>query len=141
MWSATKRRITAASIISRSASGSATLPNCDSTRQRRARKPSIWSVIAAAPKTIAAGQLWPWSEERTRATKTGMSASRTSVSAFGSCASGAGTARVAIRSKNTASHRKRGVADQRDAQWKLDVLDVREVPEVPESERHAVVEL
>src|SRR5205807_8068483 len=62
-----------------------------------ARKPSTWSVIAATPKTIAAGQLCAWSEARTSPTKTGMSASRTSVSAFGSCASGAGTARVAIR--------------------------------------------
>src|SRR2546421_3192942 len=100
---ACQSRITAASIISRSASGSATLPNCDSTRQRRARKPSTWSVIAATPKTIAAGQLWPWSEERTSPTKTGMSASRTSVSAFGSCASGAGTARVAIRAQGYGS--------------------------------------
>src|SRR5438477_1215911 len=101
--------ITAASIMSRSASGSATLPNCDSTRQRRARKPSIWSVIAATPNTIAAGQLCPWSEERTSATKTGMSASRTSVSAFGSCASGAGTARVAIRAKDRAQAQQRAI--------------------------------
>ena len=38
--------ITAASIISRSASGSAYLPNSDSTCQRRASQPSTWSVIA-----------------------------------------------------------------------------------------------
>ena len=37
-------------------------PNADSTCQRRARKPSIWSVIAAAPNRIAAGQLVPPSE-------------------------------------------------------------------------------
>ena len=37
----------AASIISRSASGSATLPNADSTCQRRASQPSTWSVSAA----------------------------------------------------------------------------------------------
>ena len=47
--------ITAASIISRSASGSAYFPNSDSTRQRRASQPSTWSVIAATAKTIAGG--------------------------------------------------------------------------------------
>ena len=39
------------------------------------------------------------------ATKSGISASRPSVSAFGSCASGAGTARVAIPGKCTAAPR------------------------------------
>ena len=43
---AAQSRMTAASIISRSASGSANLPNSDSTCQRRARQPSTWSVIA-----------------------------------------------------------------------------------------------
>ena len=57
--SAMQSRITAASIISRSASGSAILPNADSTCQRRARKPSTWSVTPATPKTIAAAQLVP----------------------------------------------------------------------------------
>src|SRR3954468_7474309 len=93
--SACQSRITAASIISRSASGSAILPKLDSTRQRRASQPSIWSVTAATPKTIAAGQLWPPSALSSRTTKTGISASRTIVSALGICATGAGTARVA----------------------------------------------
>src|SRR5206468_5101319 len=73
----------AASIIRRSASGSATLPKADSTRQRRATQPSTWSVIAATAKTIAAAQLWPPSDASSRATKTGISASRAIVSAFG----------------------------------------------------------
>jgi hypothetical protein len=61
------------------------LPKVDSTRQRRARKPSIWSVIAAAPKTIAAAQLLPPSLVRSSAAKIGMTTIRASVSAFGSC--------------------------------------------------------
>ena len=52
-----RRRMTAMSIISRSASGSANLPNSDSTSHRRASHPSTWSVIPAIPKTIPAGQL------------------------------------------------------------------------------------
>src|SRR3954447_11332778 len=92
---ACQSRRTAASIISRSASGSAILPKLDSTRQRRASQPSIWSVTAATPKTIAAGQLCPPSALSSRTTKTGISASRTIVSALGICATGAGTARVA----------------------------------------------
>src|SRR3954466_13411874 len=84
-----------ASIISGSGSGSAILPKLDSTRQRRASQPSIWSVTAATPKTIAAGQLCPPSALSSRTTKTGISASRTIVSALGICATGAGTARVA----------------------------------------------
>ncbi len=55
-------RITAQSIISRSASGSAIFPNADSTCQRRARKPSTWSVTPATPKTIAAGHDRPPSQ-------------------------------------------------------------------------------
>ena len=51
----------AASIISRSASGSAYLPNSDSTCQRRASQPSTWSVIPATAKMIPAAQLWPFS--------------------------------------------------------------------------------
>ena len=46
--SACQSRITAASIISRSASGSAILPKLDSTRQRRASQPSTWSVTPAS---------------------------------------------------------------------------------------------
>ena len=76
MWSAMKSMITAASIISRSASGSKIRPNSDSTCQRRARKPSIWSVIPAMPKTIPAAQLWPPSALSISATKTGIRASR-----------------------------------------------------------------
>ena len=34
--------------MSRSASGSANFPNSDSTRQRRASQPSIWSVAPAS---------------------------------------------------------------------------------------------
>ena len=94
-------RITAASISSRSASGSAILPKRDSTCQRRARKPSTWSVAPAAPKRIAAGQLCPPPACTIRATKTGITSRRAIVSAFGSCASGAGTARVAIPDKST----------------------------------------
>src|SRR5881227_2354559 len=82
MWSATKSRITAASIIRRSASGSQRRPKSDSTRQRRARKPSIWSVTPAMPKTIPAGQLCPPSALSIRATKTGMRMSRAIVSDF-----------------------------------------------------------
>src|SRR5439155_10485965 len=76
-------RITAASIIRRSASGSATLPNCDSPLQRRASQPSTWSVIAATPKTLAAAQLWPPSEASSSAMKTGIIASRAIVRALG----------------------------------------------------------
>ena len=61
---ACQRSTTATSISSRSASGSAILPNADSTCQRRARKPSIWSVTAAAPKRIAAARLLPPSAVR-----------------------------------------------------------------------------
>src|SRR5579872_3083063 len=93
--------MTAASIISRSASGSAIRPKRDSTCHRRARKPSIWSVTPAAPKRIPAGQLCASPAAIMRTTKTGMTASRASVSAFGSCASGAGIAGVAIPDKCT----------------------------------------
>src|SRR5437773_7241605 len=89
-------RITAASISRRSASGSAILPKADSTCQLRASQPSIWSVIAAAPNRIAAGQLWPSSVASRSPTKTGMTARRAIVSAFGIWAKGAGTARVAM---------------------------------------------
>src|SRR5439155_10303698 len=89
-------RRTAASIISRSASGSAILPNSDSTPQRRASQPSIWSVTPATPKTIAPAQLWPPSLTSTSATKTGIRISRPIVSRFGIAASGAGTARAAM---------------------------------------------
>ncbi len=75
--------ITAASIIRRSASGSATLPNADSTCQRRASQPSIWSVSAAATKTMPAAQLCPPVASAMMITKTGTSASRRIVSAFG----------------------------------------------------------
>src|SRR6185295_14132473 len=64
--------------------------------QRRASHPSIWSVTAATPKTIAAGQLWPPSEARIRTTKTGTRISRQMVRTFGIAASGAGTARAAM---------------------------------------------
>src|SRR5919109_2103968 len=76
-------RMTAASIIRRSASGSAMVPNRDSTFQRRASQPSIWSVTPAAPKTIAAGQLCPPSEARTSPANAGIMARRAIVSAFG----------------------------------------------------------
>ena len=52
---------TAVSIINRSASGSANLPNSDSTCQRRASQPSTWSVMPATPKMIPAAQLCPLS--------------------------------------------------------------------------------
>jgi hypothetical protein len=93
--------ITAASIISRSASGSAYLPNSDSTRQRRASQPSIWSVTPAAPKTIAAGQSWR-SVDASRTTKTGIRTNRASVSAFGICARGAATVRWAAVARRKA---------------------------------------
>src|SRR5919205_4117517 len=96
------------------------------------------SVTPATPKTIAAGELCPWSEARTSATKTGIRTSRNSVSAFGSCASGAGTARVAIPAKDTTRPRKWRVADQRHPERKLELLDVGEVAEVAVPERHAV---
>ena len=82
---------TQTSIISRSASGSATLPNADSTRQRRASQPSSWSVIAASPKTIPAGQLGPSARRTSSTTKTGIAANRRIVSTFGSWRSGAET--------------------------------------------------
>src|ERR1700757_142647 len=88
--------MTAASIMTLSARGSAIFPKRDSTCQRRARKPSIWSVTPAAPKRIPAGQLCASPACTMSATKTGMTASRASVSAFGSCASGAEIAEVAI---------------------------------------------
>src|SRR5258705_7240817 len=93
--------MTAASIMRRSASGSAIFPNWDSTCQRRARKPSIWSVAPATAKTTPAGQVCASPAFTMNATKTGISASRAIVNAFGSCVSGAGTARVAIPSKST----------------------------------------
>src|SRR6266536_3480738 len=96
---ACQSRITAASIISRSASGSATLPKADSTRHRRASQPSSWSVTPATPKVMAAGQLRPPPAGTRRAMKTGISASRKTVSAFGICASGTGTARTDIGSR------------------------------------------
>ena len=69
--------ITAASIISRSASGSASLPNCDSTCHRRASQPSTWSVTPAAAKTIPAGQLASAvGGDASATTKTGISSSR-----------------------------------------------------------------
>src|SRR5919112_3139927 len=52
--------------------------------------------MPATPKTIPAGQLWPPSALSISTTKTGIRISRAIVSAFGSCWSGAGTARVAI---------------------------------------------
>src|SRR5438034_514283 len=107
---ACQSRSTAASIIRRSASGSAIFPNGDSTRQRRARKPSIWSVTPATPKTIAAGQLRPPSEVRRSPAKTGMRRSLKTVSAFGSCARGAGTARVAIPAKDRCRRSERPAA-------------------------------
>src|SRR5262249_54043812 len=63
-------------------------------RQRRASQPSSWSATPATPKTIAAAQLPPPSAWTRRTTKTGTSTSRKIVSAFGSCWSGAGTARA-----------------------------------------------
>src|SRR5204863_3687348 len=74
----------------------AILPNADSTCQARASQPSIWSVIAAAPNRIAAGQLWPPSQVSSSTTNTGITASRATVSTLGIWASGAGTARVAM---------------------------------------------
>src|SRR4051794_7148163 len=50
---------------------------------------------------MAAGQLWPPPACTMRATKTGITSRRPSVSAFGRCASGAGTARVDIPDKST----------------------------------------
>src|SRR5438876_11924034 len=91
--------ITAASIINRSASGSAILPKADSTRQRRASQPSTWSLTPAAPKRIAAIQLWPPSAAIKTAAKTGISASRRTVSAFGTYASGVETAGVDMDSR------------------------------------------
>src|SRR5947207_7103469 len=84
--------MTAASIISRSASGSATFPKRDSTCQRRARKPSTWSVIPAMPKTTPAGQLGSWPACTINTTKMGISPRRATVRAVGSWASGCGTA-------------------------------------------------
>src|SRR5206468_744379 len=57
---------------------------------------STWSVMPAAPRTIAAGQLCPPSEASTSATKTGIRTRRPRVSAFGICATGAGTVRAAM---------------------------------------------
>src|SRR6266542_6251656 len=94
--SAYQSRITAASIISLSASGSAILPKLDSTRHRRASQPSIWSLTPATPNAIAAGQLCPPFEASTNAANTGIRPSRRSVSAFGIWASGAGIARAAM---------------------------------------------
>src|SRR5207253_7923537 len=85
----TTSRITAASIISRSASGSAILPKRDSTCQRRARNPSIWSVTPATPKRIPAAHVGESPDWTISATKTGIRARRPTVSALGSCASGA----------------------------------------------------
>ena len=87
--------------MSLSASGSKIRPKSDSTRQRRARYPSIWSVTPATPKTIPAGQLWPPSARSIKATKIGIRTSRATVSALGSCCKGAGTTRVAIVGKDT----------------------------------------
>src|SRR5256885_1229724 len=55
----TVRTMIAASIIRRSASGSKTAPKRLSTRQRRAREPSVWAVTPATPEVTAAGQLRP----------------------------------------------------------------------------------
>ena len=63
---ASQSRMTAASIISRSASGSATLPNADSTRQRRASQPSTWSVTPRRAKTTAPPRCTPVRRERAR---------------------------------------------------------------------------
>src|SRR5215211_3774222 len=84
--SSKNRMITAASMISRSASGSAIFPKFDSTCQRRASQPSSWSVIPAAAKISAAGQLFPSSAVTSTTTKTWMATSRSTVSAFGSWA-------------------------------------------------------
>src|SRR3954447_16536701 len=99
--------MTPESIIRRSASGSAIFPKRDSTCQRRARKPSIWSVIPATSQTIPAGHVWASPACTIRTTKRGISTSRTSVSAFGSWASGADTTRVAIPTDSTAGLRSR----------------------------------
>src|SRR5687767_12426532 len=99
--SSSQSRIAAASSISLSASGSASLPNRDSTCQRRARKPSTWSVTPATRKIQPAAQLEPSSAFRKTRTKTGTSASLRIVSAFGICASGAETARVAMTPKDS----------------------------------------
>src|SRR5712692_1416237 len=88
--------MTPESIISRSATGSAIFPKRDSTCQRRARKPSIWSVTPAMSQTIPAGHVCASPACTMKTTKSGIRARRPSVSAFGSWASGAGTARVAI---------------------------------------------
>src|SRR5207302_1864307 len=94
--------MTPESIIRRSASGSAILPKRDSTCHRRARKPSIWSVIPAASQMRPAGHVCASPAFTMNATNNGISARRPRVSAFGSCASGAGTARVAIPDDCTA---------------------------------------
>ena len=91
---------TAVSIISRSARGSATFPNCDSTCQRRARYPSSWSVIAASPKTIPAGQLGPLRSSSSNQTKSGIAANRISVSAFGIWRTGVETVSCSIVSQD-----------------------------------------
>src|SRR5438045_1560044 len=99
--------MTPESIIRRSATGSAILPKRDSTCHRRARKPSIWSVIPAASQMSPAGHVCASPACTMKTTKNGISARRPSVSAFGSCASGAGTARVAIPDDCTAVLRPR----------------------------------
>ena len=91
--------MTAASIISRSASGSATRPNSDSTCQRRASQPSIWSVTPATAEDDGRRPALPPSAGIRSTTKTGISASRRIVSAFGTCASGAETAGADTRSR------------------------------------------
>src|SRR5687768_5624098 len=99
--SSSQSRIAAASSISRSANGSASFPNRDSTCQRRARKPSSWSVRPATRKIQPAAQLEPSSAWTNTIAKSGIRASRRIVSAFGSCASGAGTAREAMGTKDS----------------------------------------
>src|SRR6476619_7844946 len=101
MWSWMKSRITAQSIMRRSASGSKIRPKSDSTCQRRARKPSIWSVMPATPNTLPAGQRGSPPARTISTTKIGIRNSRAIVSAFGSACKGAGTTRVAMCGKDT----------------------------------------
>src|SRR5205814_4317806 len=66
------------------------------TSQSRARKPSTWSVTPATPNRIPAGHVGESPAFTISAMKTGIIRSRAIVSAFGTWASGAGTARVAM---------------------------------------------
>ena len=92
--------IIAASIISRSASGSAYFPNSDSTCQRRASQPSTWSVIAGDARRRSRRPSCarrPRSREQRRR-RPGSARSRAIVSAFGSFASSGSGARRLPRS-------------------------------------------